>query len=64
VFALTPFDRDGVAADYVALPTAALAAKPRSLQLARHAGAILVEGPPADLVFDTVGGELPFAGAP
>ena len=107
VFALTPFDRDGVAADYAVLPTAILAAKPRNLthveaaalpmgglsswqalfvhgrlkpreriivtgssggvghlaaQLARHAGAIVVEDPPADLVFDTVGGELPPGG--
>jgi NADPH:quinone reductase-like Zn-dependent oxidoreductase len=31
VFALTPFDRDGVAADYAAVPAQVLAAKPRSL---------------------------------
>jgi NADPH:quinone reductase-like Zn-dependent oxidoreductase len=31
VFALTPFDRDGVAADYVALPADLLVAKPRAL---------------------------------
>jgi NADPH:quinone reductase-like Zn-dependent oxidoreductase len=31
VFALTPFDRDGVAADYAAVPAAVLAAKPASL---------------------------------
>jgi NADPH:quinone reductase-like Zn-dependent oxidoreductase len=107
VFALTPFDRDGVAADYAALPTAILAAKPRNLthveaaalpmggltawqalfahgrlqagervlvtgssggvghlavQLARRVGAVVVEDPPADLVFDTVGGELPVGG--
>jgi NADPH:quinone reductase-like Zn-dependent oxidoreductase len=107
VFALTPFDRDGVAADYAAVPAAILAAKPRNLthvesaalpmgglsawqglfvhgrlrpgervivtgssggvghlavQLARHAGAIVVEDAPADLVFDTVGGELPAGG--
>jgi NADPH:quinone reductase-like Zn-dependent oxidoreductase len=31
VFALTPFDRDGVAADYALVPTEALAPKPRSL---------------------------------
>jgi NADPH:quinone reductase-like Zn-dependent oxidoreductase len=31
VFALTPFDRDGVAADYAVVPAAALAAKPRRL---------------------------------
>ena len=107
VFALTPFDRDGVAADYAVVPTAILAPKPRNLthveaaalpmgglsawqalfvhgrlqpgeriivtgssggvghlavQLARHAGAVVVEHPPADLVFDTVGGELPAGG--
>jgi NADPH:quinone reductase-like Zn-dependent oxidoreductase len=107
VFALTPFDRDGVAADYALVPAVVLAAKPARLthveaaalpmgglsawqglfvhghlqagervaiagasggvgylavQLARHAGAEVVEGGAADLVFDTVGGELP-AGA-
>ena len=31
VFALTPFDRDGVAADYVALPVSVLARRPRAL---------------------------------
>jgi NADPH:quinone reductase-like Zn-dependent oxidoreductase len=31
VFALTPFDRDGVAADYAAVPAAVLARRPRSL---------------------------------
>ncbi len=31
VFALTPFDRDGVAADYAAVPTSALAPRPRAL---------------------------------
>jgi NADPH:quinone reductase-like Zn-dependent oxidoreductase len=31
VFALTPFDRNGVAADYTALPAELLAAKPRAL---------------------------------
>jgi NADPH:quinone reductase-like Zn-dependent oxidoreductase len=31
VFALTPFDRDGVAAEYAAVPAAVLAPKPRSL---------------------------------
>jgi NADPH:quinone reductase-like Zn-dependent oxidoreductase len=107
VFALTPFDRDGVAADYAVVPAVVLAAKPARLthveaaalpmgglsawqglfvhghlqagervaitgasggvgylavQLARHAGAEVVEGGAADLVFDTVGGELP-AGA-
>jgi NADPH:quinone reductase-like Zn-dependent oxidoreductase len=106
VFALTPFDRDGVAADYAAVPSAVLAPKPASLthveaaalpmgglsawqalfvhgrlqrgervlitgpsggvgylavQLARYAGAELVEDGAADLVFDTVGGELPVA---
>jgi NADPH:quinone reductase-like Zn-dependent oxidoreductase len=104
VFALTPFDRDGVAADYAAVPSEVLAPKPASLahveaaalpmgglsawqalfvhgrlqpgervivtgatggvgylavQLARHAGAEVVEDAPADLVFDTMGGELP-----
>jgi NADPH:quinone reductase-like Zn-dependent oxidoreductase len=31
VYALTPFDRDGVAAEYAAVPAGALAPKPRSL---------------------------------
>jgi NADPH:quinone reductase-like Zn-dependent oxidoreductase len=31
VFALTPFDRDGVAAEYAVVPAAMLAAKPRTL---------------------------------
>ena len=31
VFALTPFDRDGVAADYAAIPASALAPRPRAL---------------------------------
>lgn len=31
VFALTPFDRDGVAADYATVPVAALALRPRTL---------------------------------
>jgi NADPH:quinone reductase-like Zn-dependent oxidoreductase len=31
VFALTPFDRDGVAAEYAVAPAAVLASKPRSL---------------------------------
>lgn len=31
VFALTPFDRDGVAAEYAVVPAAVLAPKPRSL---------------------------------
>jgi NADPH:quinone reductase-like Zn-dependent oxidoreductase len=108
VFALTPFDRDGVAADYALVPAAVLAAKPARLthveaaalpmgglsawqglfvhgrlqagervlitgasggvghlavQLARHAGAEVVEdgADGADLLFDTVGGELPGA---
>jgi NADPH:quinone reductase-like Zn-dependent oxidoreductase len=104
VFALTPFDRDGVAADYALVPSEVLAPRPASLshveaaalpmgglsawqalfvhgrlqprervvvtgatggvghlavQLARHAGAEVVADEPADLVFDTVGGELP-----
>ena len=104
VFALTPFDRDGVAADYALVPAVVLAAKPARLthveaaalpmggltawqalfvhgrlgrgervlvtgasggvgniaiQLARHAGAEVVESGPVDLVFDTRGGELP-----
>jgi NADPH:quinone reductase-like Zn-dependent oxidoreductase len=104
VFALTPFDDDGVAADYAVVASAILAPKPRSLthvqaaaipiggltawqglfvhghlkrgervlitgatggvghlavQLARSAGAVLVDRGPADLVFDTVGGHLP-----
>jgi NADPH:quinone reductase-like Zn-dependent oxidoreductase len=107
VFALTPFDRDGVAAEYAVVPAAVLAPKPARLthveaaalpmgglsawqglfahgrlragervlitgasggvghlavQLARHAGAEVVEEGEADLVFDTVGGELPAAG--
>jgi NADPH:quinone reductase-like Zn-dependent oxidoreductase len=106
VFALTPFDRDGVAAEYAVVPSAVLAPKPAGLshveaaalpmgglsawqglfvhgrlqagervvitgasggvghlavQLARHAGAVLVEDGPADLVFDTAGSELPAA---
>src|SRR5690349_8218267 len=104
VYALTPFDRDGVAAEYAVVPAAVLAPKPARLshveaaalpmgglsawqglfthgklrpgervlvtgpaggvggiavQLARHAGADVVESGPADLVFDTTGGELP-----
>jgi NADPH:quinone reductase-like Zn-dependent oxidoreductase len=104
VFALTPFDRDGVAAEYAAVPERVLAPKPARLshveaaalpmggltawqalfvhgrlapdervlvtgasggvghiavQLARHAGAEVVETVPADLVFDTRGGEIP-----
>jgi NADPH:quinone reductase-like Zn-dependent oxidoreductase len=106
VFALTPFDRDGVAAEFAAVPAEVLARKPSRLshveaaallmgglsawqglfdhghlgrgervvitgsgggvghlavQLARHAGADVVEDGPADLVFDTVGGSLPTA---
>jgi len=103
VFALTPFDRDGVAAAYALVPAEVLAPKPGSLshiqaaalpmpglsawqalivhgrlqagdrvvvtgarggvghvavQLARSQGAALVdEGEPCDLLFDTVGGE-------
>jgi NADPH:quinone reductase-like Zn-dependent oxidoreductase len=104
VFALTPFDRDGVAAEYGVVPSAVLAPKPARLthpeaaslpmgglsawqalfthgrlnrgervlvtgasggvghiavQLARRAGARLVQTGPADLVFDTTGGALP-----
>jgi NADPH:quinone reductase-like Zn-dependent oxidoreductase len=104
VYALTPFDRDGVAAEYAVVPADALAPKPSRLthveaaalpmggltawqalfvhgrlsrgervlitgasggvghiavQLARHAGATVVESGPVDLVFDTRGGEVP-----
>jgi NADPH:quinone reductase-like Zn-dependent oxidoreductase len=104
VFALTPFDRSGVAAEFAAVPSPVLAPKPARLthveaaalpmgglsawqglfvhgglqagervvvtgasggvghlavQLARHAGAEVVDEGPAELVFDTVGGELP-----
>ena len=104
VYALTPFDRDGVAAEYAVVPADVLAPKPSRLshveaaalpmgglaawqalfvhgrltrgervlvtgasggvghiavQLARHAGAAVVESGPADLVFDTRGGEVP-----
>jgi NADPH:quinone reductase-like Zn-dependent oxidoreductase len=107
VFALTPFDRDGVAAEYAAVPAAVLATKPRSLshveaaavpmgglsswqalfdhghlargervlvtgasggvghlavQVARSAGAEVVDDGPADLVFDTAGGTVPPGG--
>jgi NADPH:quinone reductase-like Zn-dependent oxidoreductase len=107
VFALTPSDRDGVAADYARVPLAVLAPKPGRLthveaaalpmggltawqalfvhghlqpgervlvtgssggvghlavQLARFAGAEVVEDGPAELVFDTVGGKLPVDG--
>jgi NADPH:quinone reductase-like Zn-dependent oxidoreductase len=37
VFALTPFDRDGVAADYTALPAELLVARPRALGHAESA---------------------------
>jgi NADPH:quinone reductase-like Zn-dependent oxidoreductase len=104
VFALTPFDRDGVAAEYASVPSAVLAPKPTrvthvqaaalpmgglsawqglfvhghlqaeervlvtgasggvghlAVQLAQQAGAEVVDEGPAELVFDTVGGELP-----
>ena len=104
VFALTPFDRDGVAAEYASVPSAVLAPKPANLthveaaalpmgglsawqglfvhghlqagervlvtgasggvghlavQLARQAGPQVVDEGPAELVFDTVGGDLP-----
>jgi len=104
VYALTPFDRDGVAAEYAVVPAEALAPKPVRLshveaaalpmggltawqalfahgrlargervlvtgasggvghiavQLARHAGAAVVESGPVDLVFDTRGGDVP-----
>ena len=106
VFALTPFDRDGVAEEYASVPAAVLAPKPAALthveaaalpmgglsawqglfvhgrlqagervivtgasggvghlavQLARQAGAEVVENGPAELVFDTTGGDLPSA---
>jgi NADPH:quinone reductase-like Zn-dependent oxidoreductase len=104
VYALTPFDRDGVAAEYAVVPSAVLAPKPPRLthpeaaslpmgglsawqalfthgrltqgervlvtgasggvghiavQLARQAGATVVQSGHADLVFDTAGGDLP-----
>jgi NADPH:quinone reductase-like Zn-dependent oxidoreductase len=104
VFALTPFDRDGVAADYAVVPASVLAPKPAGLshveaaalpmgglsawqglfvhgrleagervivtgasggvghlavQLARDAGATVVEVGSADLVFDTTGHDVP-----
>src|SRR3954463_5593902 len=37
VFALTPFDRDGVAADFAIVPAEVLAARPRSLSRAESA---------------------------
>ena len=103
VYALTPFDRDGVAAEYAVVPAELLARKPLRLshveaaalpiggltgwqalfvhgrlvrgervlitggsggvghiavQLARQAGATIVESGPVDLVFDTRGGEV------
>ena len=108
VYALTPFDRDGVAAEYAVVPADVLAPKPLRLshveaaalpmggltawqalfvhgrlargervlvtgasggvghiavQLARHAGAAVVESGPVDLVFDTRGGEVALASA-
>src|ERR1700746_1458121 len=107
VYALTPFDRDGVAAEDAVVPAEALAPKPSQLspieaaalpmggltawqalfvhgrlapgervlvtgasggvghiavQLARHAGAAVVESGAVDLVFDTRGGEIPVGG--
>jgi NADPH:quinone reductase-like Zn-dependent oxidoreductase len=104
VYGLTPFDRDGVAAEYALAPERVLASKPARLshveaaalpmggltawqalfvhgrlargervlvtgasggvghiavQLARHAGAEVVESGPVDLVFATRGGEIP-----
>jgi NADPH:quinone reductase-like Zn-dependent oxidoreductase len=104
VYALTPFDRDGVASEYAVVPADVLAQKPSRLshveaaalpmggltawqalfthgglhqgervlvtgasggvghiavQLARHAGAEVVDSDPVDLVFDTRGGEVP-----
>jgi NADPH:quinone reductase-like Zn-dependent oxidoreductase len=106
VYALTPFDRDGVAAEYAVVPAPVLTPKPARLshvgaaalpmggltawqalfvhgrlargervlvtgasggvghiavQLARHAGAEVVESGPVDLVFNTRGGEIPAA---
>jgi NADPH:quinone reductase-like Zn-dependent oxidoreductase len=103
VYALTPFDRDGVAAEYAAVPAGVLAPKPRTLdhaeaaalpmtgltswqglfdhggleagqrvlihgaaggvghvavQLARWRGARVVDSGEAELVFDTVGGDV------
>ncbi len=104
VYALTPFDRNGVAAEYAVVPVDVLAPRPSRLshveaaavpmggltawqalfvhgrlvrgervlvtgasggvghiavQLARKAGAEVVERGPVDLVFDTRGGEVP-----
>ena len=106
VYALTPFDRDGVADEYAVVPADVLAPKPLrvshveaaalpmggltawqalfvhgrlaegervlitgasggvghiAVQLARHAGATVVENGRADLVFDTRGGDVPAA---
>ena len=106
VYALTPFDRDGVAAEYAVVPADVLALPLRlshveaaalpmggltawqalfvhgrlargercsrapragvghiAVQLARHAGAAVVESGPVDLVFDTRGGEVSLASA-
>jgi NADPH:quinone reductase-like Zn-dependent oxidoreductase len=41
VFGMTPFDRDGVAAEYAAIPAALLAPKPRALSHAEAAAAPL-----------------------
>ena len=105
VFGLTPFNRDGAAAEYAVVPAAVLAPKPRSLThvesaalplagltawqglfdhgklaegervrvLGAHGGVghlavqlaggrLAADGEPADLVFDTVGGDA-LAGA-
>lgn len=107
VYALTPFDRDGVAAEYAVVPVSVLAPKPAGLthveaaalpmgaltawqalfehgklqrgervivtgahggvghvavQLARWAGAEVVDDGPADLVFDTAGGSIAAGG--
>jgi NADPH:quinone reductase-like Zn-dependent oxidoreductase len=107
VYALTPFDRDGVAAEYATVPEAVLAPKPArlthvqaaalpmgglsawqalfehgrltrgervlitgasggvghlSVQLARVAGAEVVQAEPADVVFDTTGANIPAGG--
>jgi NADPH:quinone reductase-like Zn-dependent oxidoreductase len=104
VYALTPFDRDGVAAEYAVVPASVLAPKPAALshveaaavpmgglsawqalfvhghlergervivtgasggvghlavQIAKSAGAEVVDELPADLVFDTSGGTVP-----
>ena len=52
VFALTPFDRDGVAADYATVPAGLLAAKPAALD-DTHAAAIALPGLSAwQMLFD------------